>query len=74
MSDGLSKIELKAAAYGSRYTQEEGEDRGLLRTAPDPSAATLEDVERSAPVVKSYDDNDLLPVMIENGLDKIGVL
>uniref|UniRef100_A0A383W8G4 Aquaporin n=1 Tax=Tetradesmus obliquus TaxID=3088 RepID=A0A383W8G4_TETOB len=73
MSDGLSRIELKTATYGRSYLQEESEERGLLGTAPDPSAAQLEEGNSGA-AAKSYDDNDLLPVMIENGLDKIGVL
>jgi hypothetical protein len=73
MSDGLSRIELKTATYGRSYLQEESEERGLLGTAPDPAAAQLEEGNGGA-APKSYDDNDLLPVMIENGLDKIGVL
>lgn len=75
MSDGLSRIELKTAGYGSKY-QDEGEDRGLLRTAPDPAQLDVDENEAAAPgpVNKSYEDADLLPVMIENGLEKIGVL
>jgi hypothetical protein len=75
--DGLSKIELKAGAYGRSFAvSEEAEDHGLLGTAPDPGNMAQEDEEAgvAASNAKSYDDKDLLPVMIENGLDKIGVL
>lgn len=82
MSDGLSRIELKSAGYGSRYarSEEEGEQHGLLRTVPDRTVARLDGGSDDAggdeaqPAAKPYDDKDLLPVMIENGLDKIGVL
>jgi hypothetical protein len=79
MSDGLSKIELKAGGYGRSWAvTDESEDRGLLGTAPDPGHnMNVKDDEESAAAAnnaKSYDDHDLLPVMIENGLDKIGVL
>lgn len=79
MSDGLSKIELKAGGYGRSWAvTDESEDRGLLGTAPDPGHAMNGKADEEAAVAannaKSYDDNDLLPVMIENGLDKIGVL
>lgn len=77
MSDGLSKIELKAGGYGRSFAvTDECEDRGLLGTAPDPANfnASALDEENAANNAKSYDDKDLLPVMIENGLDKIGVL
>ncbi|KAI8474275.1 MAG: putative aquaporin [Monoraphidium minutum] len=72
MSDGISRIELKNAGGYSRYSDEQ-EDRGLLRTAPDlsPDAAALRRDESAA---RRGDDKDLLPVMIENGLEKIGVL
>lgn len=77
MSDGISKIELKAGAYGRSYAMaDEAEDRGLLGTAPDPGdrAQADEEMAVAAGNARSYDDKDLLPVMIENGLDKIGVL
>ena len=78
MSDGLSKIELKAGGYGHSFAvTDESEDRGLLGTAPDPGnnyGHTDEENAAAANNAKSYDDGDLLPVMIENGLDKIGVL
>lgn len=77
MSDGLSKIELKAGGYGRSFAvTDETEECGLLRTAPDPGnrVATDEETAVAANNAKSYDDGDLLPVMIENGLDKIGVL
>lgn len=75
MSDGLSKIELKAGGYGRSFAvTDESEDRGLLGTAPDPGMRTDEEAAVAANNAKQYDDNDLLPVMIENGLDKIGVL
>jgi hypothetical protein len=85
MSDGLSKIELKADGYGRGFggmlEDELREDRGLLGTAPDPGhfpgAAPGDDEEAAAAAAAnatSYDGGDLLPVMIENGLDKIGVL
>lgn len=79
MSDGLSKIELKAGGYGRSFAvTDESEDRGLLGTAPDPGSRLGNDDEEAAVAANSnkaaYDDNDLLPVMIENGLDKIGVL
>jgi hypothetical protein len=74
MSDGLSRIELKTASYGRSY-HDEAEDRGLLGTAPDPAAMSARDVENtSSEVQKSYDDNDLLPVMIENRLEQMGCL
>lgn len=75
MSDGISRIELKAAHYG-RYADEEGEGSGLLRTAPDPESAQRgggNDDGVSAGAC-GYDDSELLPVMIENGLEKIGCL
>jgi hypothetical protein len=84
MSDGLSKIDLKAGAYGRSFggLDEERETRGLLGTAPDPAGRQLPADEEAAAAAaagatsnaKSYDDGDLLPVMIENGLDKIGIL
>lgn len=74
MSDGISRIELKTAGYGSRYQDNEGEDRGLLRTAPDPAQLEVDENEPAGPKNKSYEEADLLPVMIENGLEKIGVL
>lgn len=84
MSDGISRIELKKNTYGTRYHSDEGEDRGLLRTAPDPASRNpaqldvddneTETVAASGAVNKSYENNDLLPVMIENGLERIGVL
>jgi hypothetical protein len=77
MSDGLSKIELKAGGYCRSFAvTDESEDRGLLGTAPDPGSRMRNDEETAAAVgaTKAYDDGDLLPVMIENGLDKIGVL
>jgi hypothetical protein len=79
MSDGLSKIELKAGGYGRSFAvTDESEDRGLLGTAVDPGSR-LGNADEEAAVAANgnkaaYDDNDLLPVMIENGLDKIGVL
>lgn len=75
MSDGISRIELKAAAY-SRYS-EEREDSGLLRTAPDlgdGAAALRSGNDGGAAARKAYDDDGLLPVMLENRLEKIGVL
>lgn len=69
MSDGISRIELKAAGAYSRYS-DEAEERGLLRTAPDCDAEAAE----AAEAARRGDDKDLLPVMIENGLEKIGVL
>lgn len=75
MSDGLSKIELKAGGYGRSFAvTDESEDRGLLGTAPDPGHQMNNDEEAAVTATKALDDNDLLPVMIENGLDKIGVL
>lgn len=76
MSDGLSKIELKAGGYGRSFAvTDESEDRGLLGTAPDPgSRMNDEEAAAAVPGSKAYNDGDLLPVMIENGLDKIGVL
>lgn len=78
MSDGLSKIELKAGAYGRAFGMEdEREDRGLLGTAPDPAGLLQQRDEEAAAAQaaqSTYDERDLLPVMIENGLDKIGVL
>lgn len=77
MSDGLSRIELKAGGYGRGFAvTDEAEDRGLLGTAPDPGNQYQTDEENVAAAnnAKSYDESDLLPVMIENGLDKIGVL
>ncbi|KIZ06807.1 Aquaporin PIP1-2 [Monoraphidium neglectum] len=70
MSDGISRIELKAGSAYARYSDEQ-EDRGLLRTAPDIGGNGREEV---SPARKAYDDEGLLPVMIENGLEKIGVL
>ena len=66
MSDGLSRIELKNAnAY--RF-QDEREEAGLLGTAPDTTVIVPSEGARQ------YDDEGLLPVMIENGLEKIGLL
>lgn len=70
MSDGISRIELKNANAYSRYSDEQ-EDRGLLRTAPDISA---DGGAKPSEARKAYDDEGLLPVMIENGLERIGVL
>lgn len=68
MSDGISRIELKnSTGYGQYQGAEEQEERGLLGTAVDMGHAA--DAAKPA-----YDDKDLLPVMIENGLEKIGVL
>jgi hypothetical protein len=75
MSDGISRIELKAAGGYARYSDELQEERGLLRAAPDlgPGGAGAARAEASA-ARQAYDDADLLPAMIENGLEKIGVL
>lgn len=69
MSDGISRIELKTASAYARYSDEH-EDRGLLRTAPDIS----EGAHEASPAKKAYDDEGLLPVMIENGLERMGML
>jgi hypothetical protein len=75
MSDGISRIEVKnAAAYNARYGDEH-EERGLLRTAPDIGGGDGGDERgQPSPARQAYDDSGLLPAMIENGLDKIGVL
>lgn len=91
MSDGISRIELKAAGAYGRYS-DEAEERGLLRAGPDLSdgggrrqgggAAGAGGGDGGdgngdgAPseARRAYDEKDLLPVMIENGLEKIGVL
>jgi len=67
MSDGISRIELKNSTGYGRYQDSQGEESGLLGTAVDMGPAVAE--QR-----KQYDDQGLLPVMIENGLEKIGVL
>jgi hypothetical protein len=72
MSDGISRIELKAAGAYSRYSDEQ-EDAGLLRTAPNLEADGVAAARREE-AKKAYDDDGLLPAMIENGLEKIGVL
>jgi hypothetical protein len=76
MSDGISRIELKAAGAYSRYSEEPLEVQGLLRAAPDlgVDGAAPRGAEGAAAARKAYDDEDLLPAMIENGLEKIGVL
>ena len=72
MSDGISRIELKAAGKYSRYS-EEREDSGLLRTAPDLGEGR-EQQDGAAAARKAYDDDGLLPVMLENGLERMGML
>ena len=67
MSDGISRIELKTAGAYGRYRDEQ-EESGLLGTAPESTANNQEGT------AAQYDDGALLPVMIENGLDKMGVL
>jgi hypothetical protein len=69
MSDGISRIELKTAGAYGRYRDESQEESGLLGTAADSTANANQESTAA-----QYDDGGLLPVMIENGLDKIGVL
>lgn len=87
MSDGISRIELKSASAYARYS-DEAEERGLLRAGPGLHAGSDggggrggsggggggSEAEQSAAARQAYDEKDLLPVMIENGLEKIGVL
>jgi len=74
MSDGISRIDLKAAGAYSRYSDEQ-EERGLLRTAPDLTDGRLEAEREAASAAKrAYEDEGLLPVMLENGLEKMGLL
>jgi hypothetical protein len=80
MSDGISRIELKNA---HKFYSEEQEEHGLLRSGPALSDTAAErnggggdagaGVDPSA-ARRAYDDEGLLPVMIENGLERIGVL
>ena len=69
MSDGISRIELKNASAYARYSEEE--DLGLLRTAPDMTDGADKPASKAK---QAYDDSGLLPVMIENGLEKMGIL
>jgi hypothetical protein len=74
MSDGISRIELKAAGAYSRYSDEQ-EGHGLLRTAPDLTDERQHEQQPPAAGGKRvYEDDGLLPVMIENGLEKMGLL
>lgn len=71
MSDGISRIELKTGgAYGRYRDDSQQEESGLLGTAPDPASRAEAAEQHRA----QYDEEGLLPVMIENGLDKIGIL
>lgn len=70
MSDGISRIELKNSTGYGRY-RDESEDAGLLGTVPD---STGVDIPATGEGKQQYADEGLLPVMIENGLEKIGVL
>ncbi len=68
MSDGISRIELKNSTGYGRFQDTEHEESGLLGTVPDSAPGIGHETRQQ------YDDNGLLPVMIENGLEKIGVL
>jgi len=71
MSDGISRIELKnSTGYGRYQDSSEQEETGLLGTAAD---SVLPIRDPNAPRA-GYEEEGLLPVLIENGLEKIGVL
>ncbi len=70
MSDGISRIELKNSTGYGRYRDSEQEESGLLGTGTE----TLAPLPAPGTAPAGYDEEGLLPVMIEHGLEKMGML